>query len=186
MISFDALEKLHASALEPIGPDRPENLRSFGRDISVEELVSEFPHRQLWSAHGVPQEHFTLNCAGRSYELMCAATQSLELGASFVGTGRLVEPNLTANQDLICADHEKPIVALRDLPCLSLGESERTAGRLTAFRPVSLLDRPLIYSRRLDPSVEPGALKEAGSRHARRGEDQPISHLRRVAAPAIS
>ena len=186
MISFDTLEELHTSALKAIRADRPENLRALGRDVFVEELVSEFPHRQPRPAHVLPQERFTLNRAGRSHELMAATSQSLKLGASFVGIRRLVEPTVAADQDLICADYEKPTVALRDAPCLGLGESERTAGRRAAFRPESLLDLPFIHSGRLDPNVEPGCLEKPGSRDARRGEDQPITHLRRVAAPAIS
>ena len=48
MISFDALKELHASTLEPICADRPENCRSFDRKIVVEENVTKLSHSEVW------------------------------------------------------------------------------------------------------------------------------------------
>src|SRR5215471_5969895 len=101
VISFDTLKQLRTSAFEPIGTDRAENLRAFGRNIVVEVLITEFPHFQLWPAHRMPQARSSLNRTDRSHKLVRATTQSLELDASFVEIRGLIEPTVTADQDLI-------------------------------------------------------------------------------------
>src|SRR5215472_3076666 len=72
VISFDALKQLQASAFEPIGTDRAENLHAFGRDIVVKILITEVPHFQLRPAHRMPQARSSLNRTGRSHELVRA------------------------------------------------------------------------------------------------------------------
>ncbi len=84
MISFDALKKLHASTLEPICADRPENRRSFHRKIVIEEEVTKFPHKEVWSFHGMPYPCPVLNHTNCRNKLVSPTTQSLELSTDCV------------------------------------------------------------------------------------------------------
>ena len=92
MISFNALKELHASTLEPICANRPENCRSFHRKIIVEENVTKFSHKQVWLFHGMPYPCPVLNHAGRRGELVGSTAQSLELRAGCAEIRRLVKP----------------------------------------------------------------------------------------------
>ena len=92
MISFDALKKLHASTLEPICADRPENRRTFHRKIVVEENVTKFPHKEVWLFHGMPYPCPVLNHANCRRELVGPTAQSLELRAGRAEIRRLIKP----------------------------------------------------------------------------------------------
>ena len=160
MISFDALKKLHASALEPICADRPENRRSFRRKIVIKIDVTKFPHKEVWSCHGMPYPCPVLNHANCRCEVVGPTAQSLELRAGCAEIRRLVKPQAIADEDLVGADDKGSIMAARYAACFYLGKRKRTLDRSTAHGPKGLLDRLFVYRGGFDPDLHTGGREQ--------------------------
>jgi len=158
VISFDALKKLHASTLEPICADRPENRRTFHRKIVVEENVTKFPHKEVWLFHGMPYPCPVLNHANCGRELMGPTAQSLELQAGCAEIRRLVKPQAIADEDLVGADDKGSIMAARYAACFCLGKRKRTLDSSPAPGPKGLLDG--VHRGGFDPDLHTGGREQ--------------------------
>jgi hypothetical protein len=89
MISVNAVKQLHPSAFEPVSADAAVQRRPLGRDVVVEKVVTELPHRQLWPADGMPQPHPGLHGANCRYQRVSPAAEALQLRPGFAQIRRL-------------------------------------------------------------------------------------------------